>query len=127
MSFWSRLKHWMGVEKVDATPTGYRRISASDARELLARNPHARIVDVRLAGEYHWRHIPGSVLIPLSTLATQAPLVLPDKEAPVILHCHGGYRSYRAARQLLAMGYTQVYDLGGINRWPYETVSGEAR
>ena len=32
-----------------------------------------------------------------------------------------GSRSQKAAQWLAEAGYTQVYDLGGINSWPYET------
>jgi rhodanese-related sulfurtransferase len=127
MNIWSQLKHWLiGGAPDDTAIRGYRRITAHEARELLQRDPGAKIVDVRLEMEYRLRHIPGSILIPLSILATQAPIMLPEKHTAILVHCHGGHRSIHAVRQLLAMGYSQVYDLGGITNWPYETVTGKA-
>ncbi|MEL7604034.1 MAG: rhodanese-like domain-containing protein, partial [Bacillota bacterium] len=35
-----------------------------------------------------------------------------------------GNRSRQASQKLADMGYTEVYDFGGIIDWPYETVSG---
>jgi phage shock protein E len=126
MSIWSQLKQWIIGGAPDTAISGYRRIAAHEARELLQRDPSANIVDVRMEMEYRLRHIPGSILIPLSVLATQAPIMLPNKHATILVHCHGGHRSIHAVRQLLAMGYSEVYDLGGITNWPYETVSGKA-
>ena len=124
MSLLSRLLQLFSGNTTGSTPSGYRRISALEARNLLESDPGAKIVDVRMELEYRLRHIPGSVLIPLSVLAKQATSKLPDKQAALIVHCHGGHRSIHAVRQLLDMGYTQVYDLGGITSWPYGTVSG---
>ncbi len=127
MSIWSQLAQWFSGGGTDATMDRHQRISAEDARNLLQRDPDAKIVDVRMELEYRQRHIPGSILIPLSVLAQQATSKLPDKQAALIVHCHGGHRSIQAVRQLLDMGYTHVYDLGGITNWPYETVSGKAK
>lgn len=38
----------------------------------------------------------------------------------IIVYCASGKRSHEAAKLLAEMGYTMVYDLGGINTWPYE-------
>jgi len=102
----------------------YQRISAVDARTLLNTEAGAKLVDVRTEGEYRGRHIAGSVLLPLTAIAPKAPALLPNKQATIIVHCQSGHRSGIAVRQLLAMGYTRVYDLGGIANWPYGTVSG---
>lgn len=102
---------------------GYRRITGKDARERLSRHG-AILLDVRTPGEYRARRIAGSVLIPHTEIHRQAAGQLPRKDAPLIVYCQSGMRSRQAVTQLLAMGYTNVYDLGGIMSWPYETVSG---
>jgi len=43
---------------------------------------------------------------------------LPDKDAPIILYCRSGNMSETATRELVALGYTIVYDVpGGMNAW----------
>jgi len=63
------------------------------------------------------------VLLPLDDIPQQAESVLPDKDATIIIYCRSGRRSAIAAEELLNMGYKNVYDLGGILDWPYETTS----
>lgn len=43
---------------------------------------------------------------------------LPDKNAPIILYCRSGSMSETATRELVALGYTHIYDVpGGMNAW----------
>ncbi|MCC6611901.1 MAG: rhodanese-like domain-containing protein [Anaerolineae bacterium] len=43
---------------------------------------------------------------------------LPDKNAPIILYCRSGNMSEQATRDLVELGYTQVYDVpGGMGAW----------
>jgi rhodanese-related sulfurtransferase len=48
--------------------------------------------------------------------------VLTDKDAKILVYCRSGNRSATAAKELIEMGYTDVYDFGGIMSWPYEIV-----
>lgn len=77
-------------------------------------------VDVREPDEYAVGHIPGAKLLPLSELTRRAAEVLPDKEAAWVVYCRTGRRSADAVQKLDALGYTTIYDLGGILSWPYE-------
>ena len=45
--------------------------------------------------------------------------VLKDKDQKILVYCRSGNRSQMAASELISMGYTQVYDFGGIIDWPY--------
>lgn len=80
----------------------------------------ALAVDVREPDEYAAGHIPGAVLLPLGQVTARAAAVLPDKNARLLVYCRTGRRSDAAGRQLLAMGYTRVENLGGVLTWPYE-------
>ncbi len=98
-------------------------IISREAKERLVNNGVV-LVDVHNADEYQLKHIPESLLIPLSDLTQIAPEKLPDLTQEIIVHCQGGRRSKQAVKLLQKLGYTKVHDLGGINNWSYETVSG---
>jgi phage shock protein E len=52
----------------------------------------------------------------------EAEKKLKDKDAPIFVYCRSGNRSTSAASILVNLGYKNVYNLGGINNWPYEIV-----
>ena len=37
----------------------------------------------------------------------------------VLVYCRTGRRSREAAQKLEELGYTEVYDMGGLVGWPY--------
>ena len=80
----------------------------------------AQAVDVREPDEYAVGHIPGAKLLPLEQVNAQAAEVMPDKNAAWVVYCRTGRRSADAVQKLDALGYTNIYDLGGILSWPYE-------
>ncbi|MBP1757491.1 MAG: pspE, partial [Firmicutes bacterium] len=97
-------------------------ISADDALKLLKDNPNAILLDVRTADEYAQGHIADSQLLPVEELANRTGELPADKATPIIVYCRSGRRSALAATQLVDLGYTQVFDLGGIQSWPYDIV-----
>jgi rhodanese-related sulfurtransferase len=78
------------------------------------------ILDVRTESEFAQNRIPGAVLLPHTEIRNRAEKELPNKNAIILLHCYAGRRSESAARELVNMGYTNVYDFGGLREWPYE-------
>lgn len=82
------------------------------------------VVDVRQPDEYAAGHIPGAILVVNEEIGDQAPENLPDKDAELLVYCRSGRRSKEAAQKLVDLGYTKVYEFGGILDWPYETVEG---
>jgi phage shock protein E len=99
-----------------------RKISPPDAKAKLAENPQILLLDVRTAEEYETGHIEGSKLLPYDEIESRAGELPADKQNPIIVYCRTGRRSAIAADTLLRLGYTTVYDLGGIQDWPYPTV-----
>ena len=63
-----------------------------------------------------------NILVPNETIVNNAPSELQDKQAVLLVYCRSGRRSHDAANKLLALGYENVYDFGGIIDWPYEKV-----
>jgi len=86
--------------------------------------PGARLIDVRTAGEYAGGHIPGAVLLPLGTISeASAASVIGGKDAEVLVYCRSGSRSKQAAAMLARLGYTNIFEFGGIMTWPYEVTA----
>ena len=83
--------------------------------------PDVQLVDVRTPEEYDEGFIENAILIPNETI-NEAPTELPDKDAVILVYCRSGNRSRQAANKLVDLGYTNIYDFGGIIDWPYEIV-----
>jgi len=100
-------------------------ISPEEAYKRLESEEDIILLDVRSQGEYEEQHIPGSILIPVNELEKRAEAELTDKDADIIVYCASGKRSASAANILAGLGYSKVYNMGGIMDWPYEVESGK--
>ena len=96
---------------------GYTSLSISQAIRLLEEDRRAILVDTRNPADFRKGTLPGSVSIPERELDRKAPSLLPDKNAPVLVFCRTGARSWHTAQRLAEMGYTHVYDVGGYLEW----------
>ncbi len=98
----------------------YRKISFREAHELLQCEEKACFFDVREEEEYDAGHAEGAELFPLGEIDEESAAErIPDFDTPVLLYCRSGARSFQAALKLVSFGYARVYDLGGLNGWPY--------
>ena len=97
-----------------------RSISPEEARELIGK-PGVVLLDVRTQEEYDEGHIEGAALLPYDAIAADSAALPADKDAAIIVYCRTGRRSALAAQTLSDLGYTKIYDLGGIQSWPYKT------
>ena len=59
------------------------------------------------------------------TLGTEDISELPDKDQLILVYCRSGNRSKQASEKLVKLGYTNIIEIGGINSWPGETVTGD--
>lgn len=100
----------------------YRKITAQEAKAMMDKGD-VTVVDVRRSDEYAAGHIPGSILVPNEEIGDTQPEELPDLDAVLLVHCRTGIRSRQASDKLIKLGYTNVYDFGGIADWPYDTVT----
>ena len=98
-------------------------ISFEEGKHILDTCPGSVLLDVRTEEEYGIEHAAGAVLLPQEDLETMDEgdilEVLPDLDAPVLLYCRTGRRAALAAVKLEELGYTRLYNLGGLNGWPY--------
>lgn len=109
----------------EQSSASYTQITQEEARVMMDKNDGHIIVDVRRQDEYDTGHIPDAVLIPNESIADKQPEELPDLDQIILVYCRSGRRSKEAAQKLADMGYTNVYEFGGIIDWTGETVMNE--
>ena len=96
------------------------KVTFSQAHDLLQRAPDALILDVREEPEYLTGHAVDALLLPVDEITAEtAAELIPSLQTPVLVYCRSGRRSRRAARLLDALGYENLYDMGGLVGWPY--------
>ena len=104
-----------------ASADSYQQITQEEAKEMMDAQ-EVILLDVREQDEYDSGHIPGAVLLPVGTIDEDtAAEVIPGKDSTVLVYCRSGNRSKTASAALAGLGYTAIYEFGGINTWPYET------
>ena len=98
-------------------------LTQEEAKEMMD-TQEVIILDVREQDEYDSGHIPGAVLLPVGSIDEDtATEVIPEKDSTVLVYCRSGNRSKTASSALAELGYTNIYEFGGISTWPYETES----
>lgn len=100
----------------------YKKITAQEAMNLMQSGQKLTIVDVRTPSEYESGHIQGAINVPNESIASSVVPALADLDATILVYCRSGSRSAQAAKKLLAIGYTNVMDFGGILNWPFGVV-----
>jgi len=100
----------------------WQTITATEALSVMEESDNFIILDVRTTAEYYEMRIEGAVLIPYDEIADRAAIELPDKDVIILIYCRTGRRSALAAADLAMLGFSAIYDFGGIIGWPYETI-----
>jgi adenylyltransferase/sulfurtransferase len=91
-------------------------ITPAELADRLRRGETLEVIDVREPYEHAIARLPGARLVPLATVASAAGSLDPERE--IVVHCHHGMRSARAAAILREAGFRRVRNLvGGIDRW----------
>ncbi|MFY9323874.1 MAG: rhodanese-like domain-containing protein [Syntrophomonadaceae bacterium] len=98
----------------------YTKITPQEAQAMI--DGDVIILDVRTPAEFAEGHIPDALLLPNTEIKQRAEELLPDKEQTILVYCRSGRRSAQAAQELAELGYTNVYDFGGILDWTGEVV-----
>jgi len=107
-----------------AEEISYRQINMDEAITMMGEESGYVILDVRTPEEFADKHIPGAINIPNEAIGSEEIPELPDKDQLILVYCRSGNRSKQASEKLVALGYTNIVEFGGINDWPGETVTG---
>ncbi|HEX9445019.1 MAG TPA: rhodanese-like domain-containing protein, partial [Candidatus Binatia bacterium] len=103
---------------MDEARKDVKEISVQEAKDLLAKNGHHMLLDVREKDEWREGHLEGAVSLPRGFLELKVETTVPEKSTPIIAYCAGGVRSLLAAKQLKEMGYQDVISMsGGYGAW----------
>ena len=101
----------------------YRQITMDEAITIMEKENGYIILDVRRPDEFSTGHIPNAINVPNESIDTAEIPELPDKDQLILVYCRSGRRSKEAAEKLVALGYTNIVEFGGILDWKGETVS----
>ena len=104
----------------------YTQITQDEAKQMMKQDDGHVIVDVRRQDEYAEGHIPGAILIPNENINEEPPKELPDLDQIILVYCRSGRRSKEASQKLADMGYSNVYEFGGIIDWTGDIEKEEA-
>ncbi len=106
----------------------YKQISQDEAKRIMEEEKDYVIVDVRREDEYAEGHIPGAILIPNESIVEyEPPEELNNSDQIILVYCRSGRRSKEAAEKLAKMGFSQVYEFGGIIDWTGDVVKGDTQ
>ena len=90
-----------------------KEITVDDARERLARNSKAVLLDVREDSEWLAGRAAQAVHLGKGVLERDLEKTVPELETEIIMYCGGGYRSVLTADAAQRMGYRRVFSLIG--------------
>jgi glyoxylase-like metal-dependent hydrolase (beta-lactamase superfamily II)/rhodanese-related sulfurtransferase len=77
---------------------------------------NVQVLDVRREPEWDAGHIESATWWPLDNFRVSPPEI--DQNAPIAVHCKGGYRSMIASSLLQRAGFKQVINvIGGLDAW----------
>ena len=97
------------------------RVKEADFRDIKKRIDAGEkmiLVDTREDSEWTRGHVPGAIHLGKGVIERDIEQTIPDKNAPLVLYCGGGFRSALAADNLQKMGYKNVISMdGGWRGW----------
>lgn len=113
------MKHNPGFLKlVDRARARVKECTVAEAKTRLDGGEVVHFLDIREDHEFSKDHAKGARHLGKGIIERDIETLIPDKQAPIILYCGGGYRSVLAADALQQMGYTAVVSMdGGIKAW----------
>ena len=113
------MRHSPGfLRLVDDAKSRVKEADFRDIKRRLDSREKLTLVDVREDNEWARGHLPGAVHLGKGIIERDVEETFPDKDAPLVLYCGGGFRSALVADNLQKMGYTNVISMdGGWRGW----------
>ena len=103
---------------VNDSKTRIRQIDIAGYKRLLESGELHVLVDTREDSEWAAGHVKGAIHLGKGIIERDIEKKVPDKNAPLVLYCGGGFRSALVAENLQKMGYTNVISMdGGWRGW----------
>jgi rhodanese-related sulfurtransferase len=62
-------------------------VSRDELKEKIDRKDEFRLVETLPETAYHHAHLPGAINLPPGQVSAQAPNLLPDKDADIVVYC----------------------------------------
>jgi rhodanese-related sulfurtransferase len=104
------------VYELRARVQAFAALSAAQAVRLM--NQGALVIDLRSKEAFDTGHIVDARNVPAATLESQADSLKKWRDKNVITYCDTGSNGANAARALIKLGFTKVFNLqGGLNGW----------
>jgi rhodanese-related sulfurtransferase len=104
------------VFELRARVHAFAALSAMQAVRLM--NQGALVIDLRSKELYDAGHIVDARNVPVAQLESQADALKKWRDKSVITYCDSGANGASAARSLMKLGFTKVFNLqGGLNAW----------
>lgn len=100
--------------------SAFKRIDQETAYKMMKEEKDYLIVDVRWDFEYAEGHIKNAINCPMDKVVEELSKYTNDKNKMLFVYCRSGNRSVTSSKTLEAAGYTNIYEFGGIQTWPYE-------
>lgn len=106
-----------------SSKANYHQIDGQSALDMMNNETDYIIIDVRTESEYQQGHIKNAINIPNETIDESVSEILTDKDQLLLVYCRSGNRSKQASEKLAKLGYSNIYEFGGISDFPGEIVN----
>jgi len=101
-----------------AAKMAYKNVDAEAFDKLRKSEKDAVLLDVRTRKEYEEGHIPGAVLIDITSNDFDKQVAKLDKKKTYLVHCAAGVRSTRACKKMGEANFSKLFNLeGGMGAW----------
>ena len=106
-----------------SSKANYHQIDGQSALDMMNNEADYIIIDVRTESEYQQGHIKNAINIPNESIDESVSEILTNKDQLLLVYCRSGNRSKQASEKLAKLGYSNIYEFGGISDFPGEIVN----